>query len=363
MTRKPDALGRLSGGPHRTVVVAADPLGWLPPELEPVALRLARVDECAFMIGDLSSKWALDVPLTLEHVRRGNEVDAVLRSIRPIPPLVSLLFSEAVGHLRAAIDNTLWYLVELRQGALKSSAAQRVTMPIKETAQDFDNWLTQSGKVGLRALGHGSSLGERVRSLQPFASAADGVPAPSRALALLMGLPVEAAHPLRLLQTYSNHDKHRAIRVATARTSIRKPDEFFVRPENWFKALQVGDVVERGAWGEPVGIKLLTGVVVERAKPFSALVNPAKELCALRRYVSERVIPVLVTGQELPHSPLPASAELGDNGRSARERLCGGGGNGAEVRLSAVVAKRYAEATNREAHVPDVVDDPGELPE
>lgn len=30
-----------------------DPLGWLPQELEPVALRLARADECVFMIGDL----------------------------------------------------------------------------------------------------------------------------------------------------------------------------------------------------------------------------------------------------------------------------------------------------------------------
>jgi len=338
-----------------------DPLGWLPQELEPVALRLARVDECVFMIGDLVSKWSLEGPLEMQQVRRGNAVDIVLRGIRPIPPLVSLLFSEAINHLRAAIDNTVWYLVEREHGPVKGSAALLVAMPIVTKEQALDDWVKKREKAGLSALGPNAVLGERVRSLQPFADSATSIPSTKPLLALLLGEVVEDAHPLRLLQGYSNADKHRAIRVAVARTTSSRHDEPFLAQDRSFKELRVGDLLARTTWGKLVMFDSSTAAVVERPEPFVALVSPVKELSHLHRYVSRVAIPVLVTGLELPHS-LPPSLDLGDNGRSARERLCDGGWDDADARLASVIEERYAEAMNRDAHFPDVVDDPGKSP-
>ena len=338
-----------------------DPLGWLPQELEPVALRLARVDECVFMIGDLVSKWSLEGPLEMQQVRRGNAVDIVLRGIRPIPPLVSLLFSEAINHLRAAIDNTVWYLVEREHGPVKGSAALLVAMPIVTKEQALDDWVKKREKAGLSALGPNAVLGERVRSLQPFADSATSIPSTKPLLALLLGEVVEDAHPLRLLQGYSNADKHRSIRVAVARTTSSRHDEPFLAQDRSFKELRVGDLLARTTWGKLVMFDSSTAAVVERPEPFVALVSPVKELSHLHRYVSRVAIPVLVTGLELPHS-LPPRVDLSDNGRSARERLCAGSWDDAEARLAPANAERFAEAMNRDAHFPDVVDDPGKSP-
>jgi hypothetical protein len=336
-----------------------DPLRWLPEELEPVALRLARVDECVFMIGDLVSKWSLEGPLDIQQVRRGDEVDMVLRGIRPIPPLVSLLFSEAINHLRAAIDNTVWYLVEREHGPLKGPRAHLVSMPILTREQALDDWVKKREKAGLSALGPNAVLGKRVRSLQPFADSATSIPSRNPLLAHLLGEEVEDVHPLRLLQEYSNADKHRAIRVAVARTTSSRHDETFMAQDRTFKELRVGDVLAQTTWGNPVMFDSSTAAVVERPEPFIAPVSPVKELSHVHRYVSQVAIPVLVTGLQQPRS-LPPNVDFGDNGRSDRERLRDGGWDDADARLAPVIAERYAEAMNREAQFPDVVDDPSE---
>ncbi len=336
-----------------------DPLRWLPEELEPVALRLARVDECVFMIGDLVSEWSLEGPLDIQQVRRGDEVDMVLRGIRSIPPLVSLLFSEAINHLRAAIDNTVWYLVEREHGPLNGFAARQVAMPITTKEKTLDDWVKKCEAAGLTVLGPNTVLGKRIRSLQPFADSATSIPSKSPLLAHLMGETVEAAHPLRLLQEYSNADKHRSIRVAVAKTTSSRHDEPYLAQDRGFKEFRVGEVLARTTWGNPVVWESSTAAVVERPEPFIAPVSPVKELSHLHRYVSQVAIPILVTGLELPHS-LPPSVDLGDNGRSARERLCDGSWDDADARLASANAGRFSEAMNRDAHFPDVVDDPGE---
>jgi hypothetical protein len=336
-----------------------DPLRWLPEELEPVALRLARVDECVFMIGVLVSEWSMEGPLDIQQVRRGDEVDIVLRGIRSIPPLVSLLFSEAINHLRAAIDNTVWYLVEREHGPLKGPRAHLVAMPILTREQALDDWVKKCEKAGLTVLGPNAVLGKRVRSLQSFADSATSIPSKNPLLAHLLGEEVEDAHPLLLLQAYSNADKHRAIRVAVARTTSSRHDEPFMAQDRSFKELRVGDVLARTTWGNPVMFDSSTAAVVERPEPFIAPVSPVKELSHLHRYVSQVAIPILVTGLELPHS-LPPSVDLGDNDRSARERLCDGSWDDADARLAPIIAERFSEAMNRDARFPDVVDDPGE---
>lgn len=338
---------------------SSDPLVWLPQKLEPVALRLARVDECVFMIGDLVSRWSLKGPLDLREVRRGNEVDTVLRRIRPIPPLVSLLFSEAINHLRAAIDNTIWYLVEQENGPVKKSSASLVAMPITTDGRTFARWVNRREDAGLAAFSANAALGERVRLLQPFADPATSISSKSSQLARLMGDEVEGAHPLLLLQGYSNDDKHRAIRVAVSRTASSRHDEPFLSQDRGFKELRVGDVLARTTWGNPVVWECSTAALVERPEKFSAFVSPAKELSKLHKYMCQVAIPVLVTGLELPYS-LPPSVNLGDNGQSPRERVRDGGWDDADARLESVNAERYAEAMNRPVRFPDVGDGRGE---
>lgn len=89
-------------------------------------------------------------------------------------------------------------------------------------------------------------------------------------MALLIGEKVEDAHPLRLLQEYSNADKHRAIRVAVARTTSSRQNEPFLAQDRGFKELQVGDLVGRTTWGKIVVMDCRTAAFVERPEPFSA---------------------------------------------------------------------------------------------
>jgi hypothetical protein len=311
------------------------------------------------MIGDLVSKWSLEGPLDLQQVRRGDEVDMVLRGIRPIPPLVPLLFSEAINHLRAAMDNTVWYLVDREHGPLNGFAARQVAMPIMTKEKTLDDWVKKRQAAGFSALGPNTVLGKRIRSLQPFSDSATSIPSKTPLLAHLLGEEVEDVHPLRLLQEYSNADKHRSIRVAVARTTSSRHDEPFMGQDRTFKELRVGDVLARTTWGNLVMFDSSTAAIVERPEPFNAPVSPVKELSLLNRYVSQVAIPVLVTGLQQPRS-LPPSVDLGDNGRSDHERLCDGRWDDAEARLAPVIAERFAEAMNRVAQIPDVVDDPGD---
>jgi hypothetical protein len=64
-------------------------------------------------------------PLTLEQVHGSapGTVDAVVTALRPIPPVAALLFSEAINHLRAALDNVVFHLVTSALGKTREFEA------------------------------------------------------------------------------------------------------------------------------------------------------------------------------------------------------------------------------------------------
>ncbi|ACL39836.1 hypothetical protein Achl_1860 [Pseudarthrobacter chlorophenolicus A6] len=328
---------------------------WLPEALELVALRLTRADQCAFKIGDLTSQWSLDGPLGFKQVRRGGTVQMILSSLRPIPPEASLLFSEAVNHLRAAIDNVVWFLVEQEQGDLTGSLAAQVSLPIVESQEDLDKWTRRRSKI--TALASETTLGRRVQAIQPFAYPKSLVPSIGQTLAALTGQDVEMAHPLRLLQAYSNADKHRAIRLAAART-FSSTDAVPMAAQNLaHHELKVGDALGPPTpWGEVSFVDTNTAAMVQRPDPFSAWVNPVKDLNAIRRHVSKVVIPILLTGLEMPHG-LPPGIETGDNGASHRERLLAGGWEDAETRLVPLLRARFRDAESRGVQFAPVVNE------
>lgn len=335
----------------------SEAFSWLPSELEPVALRLARADECAFEIGDLISRWSLEGPLELEQVRCGIEAETILKSVRPVPPRASLLFSEAINHLRATMDNVVWYLVEKEHGPLEGKLATQVVMPIQQTRERMEAWTQRRVKGGLDAFSTESSLGRRLKTIQPFTDVNSSVPSLGRRLAALIGQEVELAHPLHLLQQYSNADKHRSIRLAAARTLVFDDASPIMDQNLSHQDLRVGDVLGRTVWGEPVILETNPAVMVQRPNPFSAWVNPVKELNALRKHVSETVIPVLLTGLQLPGG-LPSTLDLQDNGKSIRERLSMGSWDDAEKRLGPMLKARFEEAVNRDIEFPNVVEAP-----
>ena len=329
--------------------------GWLPDALEPVALRLARADACAFKIGDMASKWSLDGPLHLEQVRRGEEVQTFLKSLRPVPPETSLLFSEAVNHLRASIDNVVWYLTEQEHGNLSGHAASLVSMPISDSPEAFKKWTSRREKEKIHCLGAETTLGKRLRTLQPFVDLESVVPSTGGVLAILMNVEVESAHPLRLLQAYSNADKHRSIRLAAARTFSSTDAQPLLAQDLGHKELRVGDPMgPPSPWGQMFVLETSTAVMVQRPWPFGAWANPVKELTAMRRHIAQFVIPTLLQGSDVP-SNLPPVIELGDTGHSNRERIDGGLGEDAEVRLATILRARYKEAETRELQFAPVV--------
>jgi hypothetical protein len=337
----------------------AKEFSWLPEGLEQVALRLARADACAFRIGDLASRWSLAGPLGFEQVRQGDQVQMVVKSVRPVPVEASLLFSEAVNHLRAAVDNVVWHIVEQEHGDLNGTVATLVSMPIARSPEDFDRWTARRVKGKMAVFALTAPLGRRLRALQPFADSRSAVPSMGRTLAALTGQEVESAHPLLLLQGYSNADKHRSIRLAAARTFSSTDTTPLLMQDLRHREVRAGDAVGPPTlWGHASLVETNTAMMVQRPEPFSAWVNPVKELNAMRQHVSWTVVPRLLTGLEMPNA-LPPSVDMGDNGRTDRERLADGGWNDAEARLAPLVQARLTEAEGRPAQIARVAEDSG----
>ena len=336
--------------------VMATETEWIPAELESVALRLARADQAAFEVAQLSMEWSRaggNGPLTLHQVEDPpGTLGLVVVEVRPIPPLIPMLFSEAINHLRAAIDNTVFYLVEREQRQLDERLARRVAMPIFDDGKKLTDWLAENDRRGLSALGASSALARRIRSLQPFASD-DVVPSTSERLAALMEIEVVNEHPLLLLQAYSNADKHRAIRAAAARVLVQRDDQPFSASDRSMRPIQPGDVLSMTPVGTGVVVDTNPAVHVERPAG-TAWVSPGHELEYLRNYVASVAVPTLVTGLAIPRA-VPPEMDLGDTGQTDRERIEEGSWQTAHERWGPIGMKAFAEAHGAPPAVPPTI--------
>ncbi|EID77416.1 hypothetical protein W59_23740 [Rhodococcus opacus RKJ300 = JCM 13270] len=320
---------------------------WLPQELQSVALRLARADHATYQLGELSLTWSREA-LQMQQADRGNgQLDVVVSGVRPIPPLASMLFSEAINHLRAAVDNTLFHLVEsARDEMVPEKQAREIAMPIHEDPEKFTNWQSQKHSKGLVELGRGTALGDRIESLQPYADTTARGATLSPLLARLMDVPAEYAHPLVLLQKYSNTDKHRTIRTAGARSIVQRSDEPFSTSDRTMRPITVGDVLASTRRGNLVEISCHTAILVQRPDS-DTWVSPASELDQIHRHIADIVLPTLVTGFALPNT-LPPHIDLGDTGQTISERIRFGGSTPAHLRMAevsqAALMESYATA-------------------
>lgn len=324
----------------------SDASSWLPAPLDSVALRLARADQLAYQIGDLAAEWSWNGPIAIAEYRRGNSMELRVRSIRPIPPIASLMFSEAVNHLRAALDNVVWHLVAQANPGLSPAAERKVNMPIFGDADKFTRWTNAMVKDKVSAVSPNAMLGKRLRQLQPFKDDQSRVGSVSQRFAAISGQKVEYAHPLLLMQAYSNADKHRAVRFAAGRTFSSHNRTPFRLQDRKHKELRIGDVLGSGRIGQRVEIETQTAAMIQRPEPFSAWVSPTRELNKMRKYLSEIAFPMLLTGLALPQG-LPPNIELEDTGASTRERIIAGDSKDAVERLVEPTKDRSTRADAR----------------
>jgi hypothetical protein len=327
--------------------------GWIPAGLEGVALRLARADEATYKIIELSIAWARQgehgpISVHQREVEPGI-VELVVDKVWPVPPLIAMLFSEAIHHLRAAIDNTVFHL--LGASEVDPKLAHQIAFPITPDEPALDRWFQRTAGAKL-ILADYPTLASRIRRLQPFESS-ESIAAVSDALAALMGVSTAKAHPLLLLQGYSNEDKHRSIRTGAGRSVVHRDDEPFLTSDRTMRPISPGDVLARAPIGRTVFVDANSAVHIQR--PGGAhWVSPGRELDHLREYVSCVAIPTLITGEPRPNA-FPPEIDLGDNGLSDRERIKSGQWPSAEMRARPKSRQAFVEAMTSPPQVPPLI--------
>lgn len=326
---------------------------WIPVGLEDVALRLARADEAAYRVIELSIDWARpgeEVPISVHQAEvEPGVLELVVDKVKPVPPLVAMLFSEAIHHLRAAIDNTVFHLVGA--GQIDPGVSHQIAFPICADSGSLDRWFARTAGAKLILAEH-STLASRIRALQPFESD-HSIAAVSDTLAGLMGVDTAREHPLLLLQAYSNEDKHRSIRTGAGRSLVQGDHEPFFTNDRTMRPIAQGDVLARTRRGHPVFIDANTAVHIERPGG-TTWVSPGRELDRLREYVSTVAIPTLVSGTPRLNA-FPPCVDLGDNGLSGRERIDRGRWQSASTRAQPVSRKAFLEAMSAPPHVPSII--------
>lgn len=323
-----------------------DTLDWLPEELYPAAFRIARADECAFELAKLAAQWSYDIPLNLVQYEWDGRYAVVCESLRPVPPRISLLFSEAVNHLRASLDNVVWHLVEQEQGALGDVLGRRVALPICHDEPAFQKWCAERRKRGLTAVDGRSDVRDRLRAVQPFADTGSSIPSAREEFAAATGAMVESVHPLKLLQAYSNEDKHRIIRPTVALTSSSRSGDPILGANRSFVEVRPGDLIAEGVCGEPGEGSSTTAVMMERAAPYLATVSPVNEVGRMCTWVARVAVPRLL-GRVDPAEVLPTDLALDDSGQTDEQRLAAGGFTPGLERNRPHLVEMMAEAEQR----------------
>jgi len=322
---------------------------WLPEKLHPVAMRLARADAAAEELSRLALAWSRAPgdagAITLRQVERTpGTYDVEIASIRPVPPLAAVLFSEAVHHLRSAVDNTLFYVAEKEHGEpFTPEQARMISMLVHDQHERYDKAIQRltTGRNAIPAFGPDAALGQRMTSLQPFNDDAI-LPSMNPMLASMIGVEVVNVHPLGLLRDYSNQDKHRAIRVGAASAMVQTLDDGWRESiGKGMRHVEVGTVVGQVAKGIPTGMEISPALQVQR--PDNTWVAYGPELDGMARHVASIVIPNLVTGMALPDT-IPAHVDLSDNGETLAERLQNGGKVRAHERVRDTMWAALAQA-------------------
>lgn len=332
---------------------------WLPEELHPVAMRLARADALAYELSQVALAWSRGDEdagaITLTQVERTPGMyDVEVATLRPVPPLAAMLFSEAVHHLRSAVDNVVFYAVEKEHGQPLTPQQERIiSMLVYDDPVPYEKKWKGLVRQGLAMFDPSASLGKRITGLQPF-NDSTSLGSLSPILSYVMGVEAAQAQPLALLRDYSNEDKHRTIRLAAGRTIVQRYDDWQRSVSQGMRHIEVGTVLEQVPKGVLTPVEISPGLHVER--PDGTPVAPGPELDGMARHVADIVIPTLLRGMALPDA-IPAHIDLSDNAETLAERLAKGDTTRAHVRAQPVMAAALDEANARGWNIAPVVEE------
>lgn len=318
---------------------------------------MARADQLAYDLALVLLSWSRGTDdagaLEIRQVERTKGYyDVEVARVRPTPPIANMLFSEAIGHLRAALDNVVFYLAEQEHGKpLTAKQAKAIGMPVADTRDSYDQAVKNPIRKGLACFEPTATLGSRLRTLQPFADPAT-VPSMDPVLARIMGVTVVEANPLVLLREYSNHDKHRAIRVAVGQTLVQRDDDWRRSVAGGMRPFEVGTVLETVKKGVVTEIEFSPALLVQRPEGSWVAIGP--ELDGIARYVSDIAVPVLVMGMALPDG-LPVNIDLSDSGQTIAERAAAADNLRAHERAREVMTRALLDANQQPLKRPETV--------
>lgn len=221
--------------------------------------------------------------ITLRQVERTpGTYDVEVETFRPVPPLAAMLFSEAVHHLRSAVDNVVFYAVEEEHGQPLTLQQERsVSMLVYDDPVAYERKWKGLVRQGLAMFDPTATIGTRIESLQPF-NDSTSLGSLSPMLSMVMGVEAAQAHPLALLRDYSNEDKHRTIRLAAGRTLVQRHDDWQRSVGQGMRHIEVGTVLEQVPIGVPTPVEISPGLHVDR--PDGTPVPPSPELDGMARH-------------------------------------------------------------------------------
>lgn len=198
-----------------------DDTGWIPDAYLPIAFKLARADELAWELFSLVfDRYARQGPIQFKARLEGEREYVTVDSVKPIPPVVPLVFGDAINQLRSSLDHALLALIEQARGhQLPEEQARTLMFPITATESAFTRDMKRSGRV-VPELATDTPLYKAIATLQPWHDNQQEflaeLPTPPFATSLP---PSDPIHPLVLLQRYSNYDKHRRIYFSSTRNA------------------------------------------------------------------------------------------------------------------------------------------------
>ncbi|WP_156417264.1 hypothetical protein [Kocuria rhizophila] len=299
-------------------------LDWLPEDLLPAALRLAHADAIAYEAGREALEWSRTGPVSIARRILPTGIEQVyVEAVRPVPPRISLLFSDAVNHLRSVLDNVIFHMTKTAHcGELTESQERSIAFPIFTENQSMKKWMKSMRSKGLPQLTLDSPLGERILALQPFNDSLNVVPSMSALISSMWDQRVHQAHPIILLKLYSNTDKHRSLRTAVNKGFQSIRGNHWVDDQRSLLELTVGEILGETTPGNQTIAELHPSIMVERPESNGTLVGIGPELNFLILYVAHYAVPFLVTGGPKDQG-LPPQIDLSDSGELLEDRIRG----------------------------------------
>lgn len=260
----------------------------LPDYLSSVALRLGRVDELAEDIAELCFAFVRSDPLELRERRAGGKASLFVHGIDQVPPAIGLVFSDAINQLRSVLDNALVLVIEMERGVSLTGPAERAAQFLIYDDETKYRTALRRLVAHLPELAVDAPLGKRIYELQPFRPLEQ-----IRQMRTRRSVTAHGGHHLRVLQEYSNADKHRRPHVFAVGNAVTRAATGAVKVgvEN-VSQLEIGQVVSSTSLGASGVVEIWPFVGVHRTLA-DELVPPGAELCELHRYMAEIALPRL----------------------------------------------------------------------